>query len=177
MTDQAIELTDHDPAWRDRFAEQQARLAVILAPWLGGEIEHIGSTGVPGLRAKPIVDVLAPVRSLAEAQKAVPALANDGWLFWPEDPNRHYRLWFLRPTPAARTHHLQIIQHDDPAFRALVLFRDALRGDAGLRSTYAGLKDDLAKTFRDDREAYTNAKADFVRTVLQAQFPAGRQML
>jgi len=177
MTDQAIELVDHDTAWADRFAEQQARLAVIIAPWLAGMIEHIGSTAVPGLRAKPIIDVLAPVRSLAEAQDAVPALARDGWLFWPTDPNRHYRLWFLRPSPDARTHHLQVIQHDDPAFRALVAFRDALRADAGLRSAYASLKSDLAETFRDDRDAYTNAKAEFVQAALQSAYPVARKML
>ncbi len=177
MTDQAIELVDHDPGWQGRFAEQRARLAVLLAPWLRGEIEHIGSTAVPGLRAKPIVDVLAPVRSLAEAHAAVPKLAADGWLFWPEDPNCHYRLWFLRPTPAARTHHLQLIQHDDPAFRALVLFRDALRADAGLRSAYAGLKDKLAQAFSTDRDAYTNAKTRFVQAVLKAEYPATRTNL
>ena len=76
--------------------------------------EHIGSTAVPGLRAKPIVDILAPVRSFTEAGQAVAVLEQDGWLFWPEDPNRFYRLWFLRPTPAARSHHLQIMQHDHP---------------------------------------------------------------
>ena len=81
----------------------------------------------PGLRAKPIVDIVAPVRSFAAARAAVPVLEQDGWLFWPDDPNRFYRLWFLRPTPAARTHHLQIMQHDHPELHNLLLFRDALR--------------------------------------------------
>ena len=84
------------------------RCLALLRPWLTAPPEHVGSTAIAGLRAKPIVDVLAPVHSLAEAQDAVPVLERDGWLFWADDPNRSYRLWFLRPTPTARTHHLYL---------------------------------------------------------------------
>jgi len=100
--DQPIELTAYDPAWQERFVEQQTRLTAILKPWLAGEVEHIGSTSVPGLRSKPIVDLLAPVHFLEAAHSAISILEGDGWLFWAADPNQHYRLWFLRPNPAAR---------------------------------------------------------------------------
>ena len=120
MVDQPIELVDYDPTWSARFVEQKTRLTMILNPWLAREIEHIGSTSVPGLRSKPIVDILAPVESLAASRAAMPILEEDGWLFWRDDPNQDYRLWFLWPKPAARTHHLHIIQHDHPSFRALI---------------------------------------------------------
>ncbi len=168
MADQAIELTDYDPGWVDQFREQQVRLSGILRSWLAAPIEHVGSTAVPGLRAKPVIDLLAPVRSLAAARAAIPELEDDGWLYWAEDPNQHYRLWFLRPDPAARTHHLQILEHGGPDFVAVVSFRDALRNDPALRDAYAGLKQDLAECHRDDRNAYTNAKSDFVRSVLES---------
>ncbi len=167
MADQPIELTAYDPAWQDRFAEQQARLAGLLRPWLAGDIQHIGSTAVPGLRAKPIVDLLAPVGSLAAAYAALPVLRVDGWLFWPDDPNRDYRLWFLRPDPSARTHHLQIIQYDHPDVGALTDFRDALRRDPDLRDAYARLKEALARDHHADRNAYSNAKTGFVQSVLR----------
>jgi GrpB-like predicted nucleotidyltransferase (UPF0157 family) len=93
-------------------------------------------------------------------------LAADGWLFWPDDPNRGYRLWFLRPTPAERTHHLYLIQHDHPELRRLLLFRDALRADAVPRDAYAALKDRLAARFPTDRDAYTDAKSDFISEVV-----------
>ena len=93
MADQSIELTAYDPTWPVRFAEQQTRLAGLLRPWLAGEIEHVGSTSVRGLRSKPIVDILAPVQSLAASRAAIPVLEKDGWLFWPDDPNYNYRLW------------------------------------------------------------------------------------
>ena len=168
MRDQPIDLVEHDPSWHDRFLAQQAVLVRLLRPWLATAPEHVGSTAVPGLRAKPIVDIIVPVRSLAAAYDAVPVLERDGWLFWPDDPNRGYRLWFLRPTPAARTHHLQIMQHDHPELRNLLLFRDALRNNPALRREYAGLKDCLATRHRTDRNAYTDAKSDFVWSVLRA---------
>jgi GrpB-like predicted nucleotidyltransferase (UPF0157 family) len=166
VDDQPVHLTEYDPAWPGLFADQQARAAAILAPWLAAPIEHIGSTSVPGLPAKPVIDMLAPVRSRTSAQDAVAPLTEDSWLFWPDDPCRHYRLWFLRPRPEARTHHLHLIEHDDPHARALIAFRDALRADPALRAGYADLKERLAEEHRQNRNAYTNAKSDFIACVL-----------
>jgi GrpB-like predicted nucleotidyltransferase (UPF0157 family) len=162
-----VAIGDYDGEWPDRFAEAQSALTELLEPWLAGPVQHVGSTAVPGLRAKPIIDMLAPVRSLPDARAAVPLLARHGWLFWPEDPALAYRLWFLRPSPAKRTHHLQVIQHDDPHAVAVLGFRDALRGDSALRREYAELKDQLARDHAGNRNAYTNAKADFVARVLK----------
>jgi GrpB-like predicted nucleotidyltransferase (UPF0157 family) len=168
MADQPVHLAGPDRAWPGLFAGQQARAAAILAPWLAAPIEHVGSTSVPGLPAKPVIDMLAPVRSLASARDAVAPLAEDGWLFWPGDPCRGYRLWFLRPRPEARTHHLYLIGHDDPHARALTAFRDALRADPALRAGYADLKARLARQHARNRNAYTNAKSDFIAGVLRA---------
>lgn len=168
MADQLVHLTEYDRAWPELFADQQARVAAVLAPWLAAPIEHIGSTAVPGLPAKPVIDMLAPVRSLTGAQDAVALLTGDGWLFWPDDPCRYYRLWFLRPRPEARTHHLHLIEHGDPHARALIAFRDALRADPGLRADYADLKKRLASQHRQDRNGYSNAKSEFVARALHA---------
>jgi GrpB-like predicted nucleotidyltransferase (UPF0157 family) len=169
MADQSIELIDDDPNWPARFVEQKTRLTMILNSWLAGEIEHIGSTSVPGLRSKPIVDILAPVQSLVSSRAAMPILEEDGWLFWADDPNQDYRLWFLRPNPTARTHHLQIIQHDHPSFQALIVFRDVLRRDVKARAAYSALKADLANKHQSDRNAYSNAKTEFVQAILEAE--------
>ncbi len=167
MADQRVELADHDPAWAGRFAEQRDVLAEVLRPWLSGAVEHVGSTSVPGLRAKPVIDLLAPVKSLDQAREAVPVLAEAGWLFWPQDPAGHYRLWLLRPRPEARTHHLQVMAGTDPHRRALLAFRDALRADDRLRREYARLKEQLAERHPGSRNAYTNAKGAFVERVLR----------
>jgi GrpB-like predicted nucleotidyltransferase (UPF0157 family) len=167
MADQRVEIEPYDPAWPDRFADQVGRVSALLGPWLAAPVEHIGATSVPDLPAKPVIDMLAPIRSLDAAQTAVGVLEADGWLFWPDDPCRRYRLWFLRPRPQARTHHLHVIEHGHQQARALLAFRDALRDDVGLRREYAELKRRLAEAHRDNRNAYTNAKAGFVERVLR----------
>ena len=160
-------MVGYDPGWADRFAEQRPLVAELLGPWLAGPVEHVGSTAVPGLRAKPVIDMLAPVSSLASAQAAVPVLAAAGWLFWPDDPFRHYRLWFLRPVPEARTHHLYLIENGHPHAAALVAFRNALRADGRLRREYGDLKDQLARQHPGNRNAYTNAKGSFIAQALR----------
>ena len=163
-----VQLADHDPRWAELFARQRDRLADILAPWLAAPVEHIGSTAVPGLRAKPIVDLLAPVGSLTAREAMVRALAADGWLHWPGDPRADRRLWLLRPRPEQRTHHLQVVEHADPRTRALLAFRDALRADPALALEYQHLKEHLAAEHPANRNAYTNGKAAFVAEVLRA---------
>jgi GrpB-like predicted nucleotidyltransferase (UPF0157 family) len=167
VADQPVHIAEYDPAWQDLFAEQVGQVSAVLAPWLAAPIEHVGSTSVPGLAAKPVVDMLAAVRSLASAQDAVAPLTERGWLFWPDDPNRHYRLWFLRPRPEARTHHLHVMAHDDPHARAVIAFRDALRADPALVAEYADLKARLASQHKQNRNAYTNAKGEFIARALR----------
>jgi GrpB-like predicted nucleotidyltransferase (UPF0157 family) len=162
-----VEIVEYDPAWPDRFADQLEKVSALLGRWLARPVEHIGSTSVPGLPAKPVIDMLAPVRSLKAAHEAVGVLEANGWLFWPEDPCRHYRLWFLRPAPEARTHHLHVIEGDHPHARALLAFRDVLRADPAMQDAYAQLKKHLAHQHGDNRNAYSNAKSDFVARLLR----------
>ena len=167
MADQRVAVVGYDPGWADRFAEQRPLVTELLGPWLAGPVEHIGSTAVAGLRAKPVIDMLAPVSSLVSAQAAIPVLAAAGWLFWPDDPCRHYRLWFLRSAPEARTHHLHLIENGHAHAAALVAFRDVLRTDGRLRREYGDLKDRLARQHPGNRNAYTNAKGSFVAQALR----------
>ncbi len=162
-----MQVTPYNDAWPGRFARQRDQLELSLRPWLYGQVEHVGSTAVPGLAAKPIIDIAAPVRSLVEAHRAIPVLEQAGWWYWPTDPNGSWRLWFLRPRPESRSHHLYLIQHDDPHLRELTAFRDLLRTDEPAREQYAELKEVLAQRYRTDRDAYTAAKTTFVDTLLQ----------
>jgi len=171
MADMAVELLPSDPQWLVRFAEQRDRVSTVLARRLAAPVEHVGSTAVPGLRAKPVVDMLAPVVSLdspAEREAMVAALSADGWRYWPDDPRGQSRLWFLRPSPEARTHHLHVVEHGSPRARALLAFRDALRREPALAEAYQQLKSRLAMEHPHNRNAYTNGKATFVADVLAA---------
>ncbi|MFJ4859118.1 GrpB family protein [Streptomyces sp. NPDC088730] len=175
MNDQPIQIVDYDPSWPQNFTEQASELAVLLKPWLASAVEHVGSTAVPGMPAKPVVDILAPVHSLTHAREAVPALERAGWTWRPHGPRRDYRLLFLRPTPQYRTHHLYLAPHDDPHSAGFLAFRDALRTRPELRTRYASLKRQLAAVHRDDRHAYSLAKGDFVtRAVHEFMGPPDR---
>jgi GrpB-like predicted nucleotidyltransferase (UPF0157 family)/GNAT superfamily N-acetyltransferase len=165
--DAPARIVEYDTAWPGRFDAQRDQLEVSLRPWLCGSIQHVGSTAVPNLAAKPIIDIAAPVRSLVEAHRAIPVLERAGWLYWPSDPNGSWRLWFLHPRPEARTHHLYLIQHDDQHLRELTVFRDRLYTDEPARMQYAELKQLLAQEYRTDRDAYTAAKTSFVFKLLR----------
>jgi GrpB-like predicted nucleotidyltransferase (UPF0157 family) len=75
-----VQISDYDPTWPQRFNEQRDRLTISLRPWLLRQVEHVGSTAVPGLRAKPIIDIAAPVKPLTEALIAIEILEQDEWL-------------------------------------------------------------------------------------------------
>jgi GrpB-like predicted nucleotidyltransferase (UPF0157 family) len=163
------ELLPHDPRWGDRAQAERARLAELLAPWLVAGVEHVGSTAVPGLAAKPVIDLAASVRDPgAAAAGAEPQLASDGWCYVPPGLDRRpWRRFFVKPDASGqrRAAHLHLIRAGHPRWAEQIAFRDALRGDHQLAERYADLKR-LAARRAADREAYTAAKAEFVADVL-----------
>jgi GrpB-like predicted nucleotidyltransferase (UPF0157 family) len=161
-----VEIVDYDPAWPAQFEQERALLERVLAPWLVGAIEHIGSTAVPGLAAKPVIDIMAPVRDLASSRAAIDALAPLGYVHHPYRPDEMH--WFCKPSAAFRTHHLHLVPRSSALWRERIGFRDALRANRALAAEYEQLKRRLAAIHRLDREAYTDAKSPFVRRVLVA---------
>jgi GrpB-like predicted nucleotidyltransferase (UPF0157 family) len=127
---------------------------------------------VPGLAAKPIVDIMAGVASLEDSRTAIPVLEADGWLYAPHKPQVMH--WFCRPSPARREFHLHLVPTESTEFRARLAFRDALRADPHLAHRYDELKRSLAERHRNDREAYTEAKGQFIADVLASGTPAER---
>lgn len=164
--DAAIEVVEYDTTWPARFLEERALLERTLAPWLVGTIEHIGSTAVPGLVAKPVIDVMAPVSTLDASRPAIDVLPTVGYQY--SDYKTDVMHWFCKPSFAFRTHHLHLVPMGSSLWRERLVFRDALRRDHALAAEYATLKRALAVTFRFDREGYTEAKSGFVRRVLGA---------
>lgn len=159
-----IEIVDYDPLWSVHFAEERARLLIAIGPWLRGPVEHVGSTAVPGLRAKPVIDIMAGVESLPASRDAISALGRLDYQYWPYES--HIMHWFCKPSPEFRTHHLHLVPVDSPLWVERLAFRDRLRADASARLDYAALKDELARRHRHDREAYTEGKTEFVRRVV-----------
>jgi GrpB-like predicted nucleotidyltransferase (UPF0157 family) len=161
-----IEVVPYNPLWPSMFLDEQSVLQVVLAPWLVGEVEHVGSTAVPGLAAKPVIDIMAPVHTLAASQGALEAAKSIGYVYYPYKQTE--MRWFCKPSAAHRTHHLHIVPLASKLWHERLAFRDALRSNPQLAQAYAMLKFRLAEQYRNDREAYTEAKAPFIHAALQA---------
>ncbi|MCP2322537.1 GrpB-like predicted nucleotidyltransferase (UPF0157 family) [Hamadaea flava] len=163
-----IDIVPADPGWPTAYAEQHDQVAAALGEWLSGPVEHIGSTSVPGLPAKPIIDMLARVPqwepSLTGSLTA--ALAGIGWVHAPEPADDAQRKWsFCYPDIAWRTHHLHVVG-EDWDWRPLLKFRDHLRSHPDDAAEYARIKTDLAAADRHDRPAYRAGKAPFIESIL-----------
>ena len=159
-----IRLTAYDPRWPRLFEQEQAALQRVLIPWLAGPNEHIGSTEVPGLTAKPVIDIMAAVATLEKSKNAITALRELDYLYAPYRPDVMH--WFCKPRFSFRTHHLHLVPWGSPLWISRIAFRDRLRADNGLAAEYMELKRSLAATFEYDREAYTEGKSDFVARVV-----------
>lgn len=160
-----IEIHSYDPAWPAAF-ERERRLILKSFAEPPLRIEHMGSTAIPGLPSKPIIDIIVLIRDLADAHAAVPALEATGYSFWRDNPDKT-KLYLAKGLPPAprRTHHLHIYDDAGEITRHL-LFRDHLRSSPEGLAAYLALKTDLAARFRNDREAYSIGKDAFVDAVV-----------
>jgi GrpB-like predicted nucleotidyltransferase (UPF0157 family)/chloramphenicol 3-O-phosphotransferase len=161
---EAVEVVPYDPAWPAAYRVEEARLRTALGDRILA-IHHIGSTAVPGLDAKPIIDILVTVRRLEEAVACIAPLRKLGYAFVDYPQNRDRR-FFRKGKP--RSHHLHIVEQDSPDLADKLAFRDALRADPDLRQAYADLKAQLATRYQDDRATYSERKTAFVRTALRS---------
>ncbi|MDP9235706.1 MAG: GrpB family protein [Actinomycetota bacterium] len=159
-----IEVVPYNPAWPALFEEERRRIEAALGEWVQGGIEHVGSTAVPGLAAKPVIDIMVGVANLEEARGAFADVASLGYLYAPY--KSEFMHWFCKPSVTVRTHHLYLMEKGHPEWQAHIAFRDHLRNHPETAEAYERLKLDLANRFRNDREAYTEAKTDFVARVV-----------
>jgi GrpB-like predicted nucleotidyltransferase (UPF0157 family) len=160
-----VEIVPYDPSWPGRFEQEEAILRRALAAWLVGPIEHIGSTAVPGLAAKAVIDIMAGVDTLDASRPAIAVLADLGYCYFPYRADSEH--WFCKPSPTFRTHHLHLIPLASPRWSGTIAFRDYLRSHSTVAAEYADLKRRLAAEHRLDREAYTEAKSPFIAHVTE----------
>lgn len=161
-----VRLRAHDPTWARAFDLERARLLALL-PGAFLSVEHIGSTAVDGLPAKPVIDLMAGVAALESVDDLVDRLCDSGYTTSKAfNATLTDRKWLMRWHDGRRTHHLHIVVFGGAPWHDRLAFRDALRRDPALVRRYAELKTKLAATHASDREACTEAKAAFVRAVV-----------
>ncbi len=166
-----LELREWDPRWPEIFSTLRSALLTRLGSRIL-EVEHVGSTSVPGLTAKPILDVLVGVPDLEQSLHLVPELGVMGFDFGPEDDvaDRHY---FRRGSDGLRTHHLSLAEPGSRHYHNSITFRDVLRRSTDLAATYAELKERLMRKHRFDSLSYMHGKTDFVLGVLSENSEMG----
>jgi GrpB-like predicted nucleotidyltransferase (UPF0157 family) len=166
-TSSPIVVVSYDPAWPLQYEAEKSRILAVIAPYVVC-MEHMGSTAVPGLAAKPVIDILIGVRSLSDAPHFLPPLVSLGYDYIQKHeavfPERRY---LHRQENGQHTHHLHMVEPDSNFFKVQIAFRDYMRLHPEARDEYASLKLDLAQKFRHDREAYTDAKSAFINAILE----------
>jgi len=155
----AIVIADHDPRWADRFEAEAQRLRRALGA-TALRVEHIGSTAVPGLAAKPVIDVLVGVEDPDDEAMLRPRLEAVGYELRVREPGH---LMFRTP---ARDVHVHVWRDDDPEVRRHLRFRDRLRSSAADRVAYEELKRELARREWNDMNEYADAKSDLIEAIL-----------
>lgn len=165
MSDE-ITIEPASPHWPALFESEKAQLLGALGSRFIA-IEHCGSTAVRGLDAKPIIDLLGGVRSMAEADALLKPLCELGWDTSPAfNATLADRRFLLRWPQGIRTHHLHLVIHGGGAWERYLAFRDRLRADPEMAGEYQKLKYELANQHTGDREAYTQGKTKFIANVV-----------
>jgi GrpB-like predicted nucleotidyltransferase (UPF0157 family) len=160
-----VRLVPYDPRWPGMYERAARELSAALGPQVCA-VDHIGSTAIPGLDAKPVVDLIAGVPNLQLSESFFPIVAGVGY------EHRHLdtvpgRLYFIKGPENARTHSLSVCEHDSVHWTLRLRFRDRLRQDPVLAARYQALKHRLAEAFPGDRLAYTEGKTAFIEAVVR----------
>ncbi|MBM7602638.1 GrpB-like predicted nucleotidyltransferase (UPF0157 family) [Metabacillus crassostreae] len=163
--DKEITIEEYNSNWSKQFAEEKVKLIEILSDNIIS-IEHIGSTSVVGLAAKPIIDIAIGVNDLDVVDKFIDPLKQIGYefVYHREFPERRF---FRKGQWRAGSHHLHIYQFESEQWNNQILFREYLINNPDVLMKYNQLKIDLARNFRFDRVSYTENKAPFIQKILQ----------
>ncbi|MFH2203390.1 MAG: GrpB family protein [Elusimicrobiota bacterium] len=156
-----VEIVEYDPAWPGQFAAEQDAILAVLGDMISA-VEHVGSTALPGVAAKPTIDLMVGVDRLDVGKKVVAALADLGYSYFGEFsiPGRHF---FRKGTPP--THHVHWVEITSDFWDKQLLFRDYMRAHPADGRAYEEHKKKLAAKFRDDRDKYTLAKTEFIEEI------------
>ena len=158
--DEPIQIHPYDEGWPARFEAEAQAIRAVIGPWVTGGIHHVGSTSVPDLAAKPIIDIQVGVGDLASSRPCIELLAGLNYLYAPYRAETMH--WFCKPHPSRRTHHLHLVPTGSARFVDVLTFRDYLRTHPEAAAEYEALKRELATRHARDREAYTDGKSDLV---------------
>ncbi len=168
-----VVIVDYDSQWPLLYEREKTRILATTGHLIS-TVEHVGSTAIPGLGAKPIIDIIAGGERLTDAEQCIPLLQSIGYEYVHYSiagiPERRY---FDKDAQGRHTYHLHMVEITSDFWRRHILFRDYLRTHPEVAQAYYELKVALAIRFRDDRNAYTEAKTAFIRSIEAKASAAG----
>ena len=169
LSSNRVELHEHNAAWSCIFDEERTHLQNAVGETVL-DIQHVGSTSIPAIPAKPIIDIAIAVENFEEATRCIEPLIELGYEYKGENgiPRRHY---FCKGPPEAGTHHLHMNEAKSADWMSQIAFRDYLRANPALAGEYAAVKRQLAEEFPNDRMAYTECKTGIIGKIMTKALP------
>jgi len=161
-----VKIVRHRTEWAELYDAEAGNLKNCLRE-LAVDIQHVGSTAVPGLISKPIIDIAIAVTSRSDIAAVVKRLLTIGYIDRSDQGASGGYLLVKESEPDVRTFHIHVVEKNDVQWRNYIIFRDCLRCDANTRKEYAKLKKNLAVKYPKDRESYTGGKEQFIKDVLK----------
>lgn len=160
-----VNVVAYQSAWAEAFEKEKRQLRDVLGDNITN-IEHVGSTSVPGLAAKPVIDMIAVVDNLSVYSQLIEPLTILGYEFMPERVFTD-RIFFPKGSRENRTHHLSLVVKNSNQWQKTIIFRDYLRNNLSVQNQYQNLKIELAAKYPNDRASYTKAKSQFIECLLK----------
>jgi GrpB-like predicted nucleotidyltransferase (UPF0157 family) len=165
-----VRLSPHNPGWMVLGREECAAVEKLLGP-LAVSVVHVGSTSIPGIDAKPILDIAAAVDDNVPIEDVIAALCDDGAYIYEGDRRQDGGLLFVRGHGSVRTVHVHVVEQSSAAWKAYLRFHALLLNDAVARERYQSVKRDLARRYPQDRDGYTEAKRHVIEELLASADP------
>ncbi len=169
-----VKLVPCSPEWERFFAEEERLLRAVIGAHVV-DIQHVGSTAIPGMEAKPIIDIAMALRRLEDVERCVEPLERLGYEY-KGDEGHPGRFFFAKGDPSRRTHYLHVVEWDSDPWKELLCFRDYLRQHKEVAGEYARLKRELARKSQGNRDLYTPGKAEFIERVLRMAEGEGNEI-
>lgn len=161
-----VKLLPHNPKWSEAF-EKERKLLTKALDGMVVDIQHIGSTSIPGIPAKPIIDISVAIRSMKNSRDFIKIFEDLGYEYRPDFGGPNIQLLFVKGPEEKRTHYIHLMKYNGSIWRNDLAFRDFLRKNGKRAKQYASLKKELASKFANDRTTYTASKADFIHETIK----------
>ncbi len=160
-----VELKPYNPQWEELYNQESELISTTISDFLV-DIQHIGSTAIPDIVSKPIIDIAVALDSLENIERIIAPLEKIGFIYRGEQgiPDRHL---FVKGGEDFRTHHLHVMNNTHYEWKKHIAFRDYLRTHPKEAKQYSDLKKSLEQQFKEDRESYTESKSEFIAGILE----------